>query len=74
MFLFSKSSNYISSSVFILKALMVTHVLHFLARRLDKEEHFFLFFKYTFWWKCKVVELALNFFEKSILKHIFPSF
>ena len=41
MFLFSKNSNYISSGVFILKVLMVTHVLHFLARRLDKEEQFF---------------------------------
>ena len=44
MFLFSKSSNYIRSSVLILKVLMVTHVLHFLARRLDKEEQFFKIF------------------------------
>ena len=40
MFLFSKNSNYISSNVFILKVLMIKHVLHFLGRRLDKEEHF----------------------------------
>ena len=32
----------------MLKIVMVTYVLHFLARRPDKEEQFFLFFKYTF--------------------------
>ena len=43
---------------------MVTHVLHFLARRLDKEEQFFLIFYVHV---SEDTELALDFFKKSIL-------
>ena len=47
---------------------MIKHVLHFLARRLDKEEHFLKNFLSTrYGGKRKDTELALNFFKKSIL-------
>ena len=47
---------------------MVTYVLHFLARRLDKEKQFFFYFLSTrFDGKYKDTELALNFLKNSIL-------
>ena len=68
MFSFSKSSNYISSTgstVFILKVLMVTHVLHFLPRHHIQEEQFFYFFKYKFWWKVRAHRISFKFFQKE---------
>ena len=54
--------------VFMLKIVMVTHVLRFLARRSDKRGTIFFYFLSTrFDGKCKDTELTLSFFKNSIL-------